>query len=551
VQAGGFEQFEIQLGHLCNDRCVFCASGQLTQRGQAPLLAAAMLAQEIRDARARGARRIIFVGGEPTIQPAFLEMVQLAVTLGFERIVIFTNGSKPARTDLIDRVIATGGNFEWRFSFHGATREAHERTTRRKGSFDQVHRSLARVTERGQRATINMCVCRQNYESIEGFAELLRPFGVAALHVDMLNPYDVGDLSRDELADIMPRYGDLARPLERMVRALPDGFDVNIGNLPFCVAPTLAPWIHHGGNATWTVRAADDGGSSLQSGRSLFVMKSEHKKKPATCGECVFDRRCGGVFGRYADRFGSDELQPITPERAAALDPDRRLVALHLRPWLESALIGVAPWAARISVEEPGLRVSRVTFDGDDGRRLRLELTASDGDRTAASEWFGARGPRPRQWAHNAIATSDWFGVRVLESTVEAALATSTVAALWQRLELAGATTVVPPGEDAFAGALHPSIRERLGRLRVFAPFGVLRWTATRVSDGGERAEIELRGPEGEVAVVWLAWRDGRPSSGYRVEPAAPRPPIVESLRALLTALGFRTTPSSPDVARR
>ncbi len=540
MEPGGFEQFEIQLGHLCNDRCVFCASGQLTHLRQAPLLPAAPLEHQIREARTAGARRIIFVGGEPTIQPAFLEMVQLSVTLGFEKITIFTNGSKAGRTDLIDRVIATGGNFEWRFSFHGATREAHERTTRRKGSFDQVYRSLERVTEKGQRATINMCVCRQNYESIEGFAALIGPFGVAQLHLDMLNPYDVGRLSDEELGEIMPRYSDLSGPLERMVRALPDRFDVNIGNLPFCVAPELAPWIHHGGAPTWTVTASDDGAPALQAGRSLFVVKSEHKRKPESCKSCVFDHRCGGVFGLYADRFGDSELVPITTERLASLDPDRMLVALQLRPWLKSALAGVAPWASRVFVEEPGPRVSRITFEASGGGRLRLELSASEGDRTAASEWFGPRGVRSRRWAQDTVASSDWFGVQVLEQSIDTERATAALRSLWQRLEDAGMTSVVPPGEDSFAVSLHPSIRERLGKLRVHAPFGVLRWIATRVLDGGERAEIDLSGPGGERAVVTLSWRSGA-ANAYRVDPPSPPLAVVDGLRILLAALGYRT----------
>jgi len=546
MEPGGFEQFEIQLGHLCNDRCVFCASGQLTHLGQAPLLPAAPIAHKIREARAAGARRIIFVGGEPTIQPAFLEMVQLSVTLGFEKIIIFTNGSKAGRTDLIDRVIATGGNFEWRFSIHGATREAHERTTQRKGSFDQLYRALARVTERGQRATVNMCVCRQNFESVEGFADLLGPFGVGQLHVDMLNPYDVGRLSDEELGAIMPRYSDLAGPLERMVRALPDRFDVNIGNLPFCIAPELAPWIHHGGTPTWTVTANDYGAPALQHGRSLFVVKGDHKLKPEPCGTCVFEPRCGGVFELYAERFGVSELQPITPERLATLDPDRMLVALQLRPWLKSALVDVAPWASRVVVEEPGPRVTRVTFEGADGARLRLELSASEGDRTAASEWFGPRGRRARAWARDQVASSDWFGVEVLEQSLAPERASATLRALWERLEQAGMTSVVPLGEDALAGAIHPSVRERLGKLRVQAPFGVLRWSSTRVLDGGEQVEIGLRAPGGERALVSLSWKDGRPLNGYRVEPAAPSPPVVDGLRRLLAALGYRVEPAAP-----
>jgi MoaA/NifB/PqqE/SkfB family radical SAM enzyme len=551
----GYAHFEIQLGHLCNDRCVFCASGQATARGQAPLLEPEPIARSIREARERGSKRIIFVGGEPTIQPMFLDMVKLAVDVGFERIVIFSNGSKTGRTELIDDVIATGGDFEWRFSVHGATRDAHERTTQRKGSFDQICKSLARAHARGQRITINMCVVTQNYESLGGLGALLTPYDVKQVHVDMLNPYDVAPMPEAELHAMMVRYSELAAPLEAMVRGFADGFDVNIGSLPYCVAPRLAPWIHHGGAPTWTVTADDSGGRGVQRGRSLFVVKSEKKWKPESCRACVFDERCSGVFGRYAERWGVGELVPVERAALAAIDPERQWLAVHARPWLRDALDGVAPWAARVTVEEPGLRVVRVTFVAGDGAQLRVELTASEGDRTAASQWFAATGAagangdaaaarRRRDWAGDAIAAGEWFGVRVLENGVAPELARAAVAALWARLEAHGVATVHPPGEDAFA-ALDVTVRDRLRRLRVHAPFGALRWTATRVLDGGARVEIDLAAPpdaSAATATVWLALRDGRPFSGYRVEPREPPPAIVEGVRAVLDALGYRTS---------
>ncbi len=271
-------EFELQLGHLCNDRCVFCESGRLTHAGRAPLLPVEMLSARVREAYAAGHRRITFLGGEPTIQPSFLEIVGLAVSLGFESIVIFSNGSKAGSTDLVDRVLATGGRFEWRFSVQGATREAHLRTTGRKGGFDQVLRALSIVRERGQRATVNLCLVRQNSDSLDRFAELLVPLGVSQVHVDMLNPDDMGGIvSADEVTAMMPRYGDVAGTLERMVQGFPEGFDVSIGALPFCVAPSLAPWIHHDHHPMWTVTARESG-ATLKPAR--YLCRADIKLKP-------------------------------------------------------------------------------------------------------------------------------------------------------------------------------------------------------------------------------------------------------------------------------
>lgn len=366
-------QFEIQLGHLCNNRCVFCISGRLTSQGDAPLLDADMLARRIAEAHADGHRKITFLGGEPTIQPFFLDLVRHAVALGFEDVVVFSNGSRLWSSALVDEVLATGGRFEFRFSFQGATKEAHERTTRRQGSFDQLLASVEAVRARGQRVTINTCVVTTNFASLDRFAELLVPRGVRQLHVDMLNPYDVGVMPADELTSIMPRLSDLAGPIERMVRAFPADFDVNVGNLPQCIAPSIASVIHHGGEPTRTVTADDFGVESLQLARDKYAAKQARKVKPDRCRSCVFDDRCGGVFEAYAERFGLDELQPITDERLAArsdqsFDALRPTVAARLARLRARAPFGSLRWRD-VRAMDDGARVE-ATFEVGDERAI-------------------------------------------------------------------------------------------------------------------------------------------------------------------------------------
>ena len=41
-------QIEVQLGHLCNNRCVFCVSGQLSEQKRAPQLPVDPIAEQIR-----------------------------------------------------------------------------------------------------------------------------------------------------------------------------------------------------------------------------------------------------------------------------------------------------------------------------------------------------------------------------------------------------------------------------------------------------------------------------------------------------------------------
>ena len=208
-------QVEIQLGHMCNNRCVFCVSGQRTQMRMARPLETAPILARIEAARAEGHRKITLLGGEPTLQPGFLEVVRRCVALGFEEIVIFTNGVKIARAAFIDEVRATGGRFNWRISIQGATKESHERTTGRPGSFDRIVAAMGHLAERGEKLTVNMCVVGSNYESVDHFPDLLDRFGARQLHLDLMRPLDAGERTDAELEAMMVPYSQMVGPLTR------------------------------------------------------------------------------------------------------------------------------------------------------------------------------------------------------------------------------------------------------------------------------------------------------------------------------------------------
>lgn len=502
------QQVEIQLGHMCNNRCVFCVSGQETELGRARPLAVEPILEQIRAARASGHAKITLLGGEPTLQPGFLSVVREAVALGFEEIVLFTNGAKTARASFIDEILATGGNFTWRISIQGATKESHERTTKKDGSFDRILRTMRTLHEKHERLTVNMCVVRSNYESVDRFPELLLPLEAKQLHLDMVRPLDAGARTEEELRDMIPRYSELVPALERMIAGFPADFDVNVGNLPYCIAPHLSRWIHHDGERTLTI-AVD--GEKLSRPWDKYLVKRRDKFKPETCGACVFESRCSGVFEAYAKFHGTDELVPVDQLRLRAVDPERHFLALHCRPVVAS-LAGWAPpppWTG-FAAREAG------------EREVLLELRGAEPLAVAL---------RP---AGTGQASFEAFSLHVASPGEGAA---SVLDSLWRALLARGERPLFPPAVDLL-GSASRSIAARLSRLRDAAPFGALAWVALELTDGGKRAEATFEAPAGERAVVWLADDGGRPTGGYRVPEGTASPALIEGLRAVIGALG-------------
>lgn len=336
VESAG--QIELQLGHFCNNRCVFCGSGQLTERGQADPVAEEALLAALEAAADRGLRRVTFLGGEPTIQDSFLPGLRRAVALGFAEIVIFTNGARlwdPRFVDEVEAVVAAAPvalhspvALQWRVSLQGADAPSHDRAVGRPGAFARILKGFEVVQARGRDLTVNMCLTAGSLATLPDLAELLVRYGVRQLCIDMVRPISAGERTEEWMRAILPRFQDIGPPLReltRRLRAVQADFDVNYTHVPFCVAPDLAPLLHHGGEPTVTFTADL---AERQGVMDKYAFQSSDRRKVDGCKSCVFAWRCTGVPHQYLDWYGDAELTPLRPadllglgvEQAALID---------------------------------------------------------------------------------------------------------------------------------------------------------------------------------------------------------------------------------------
>jgi len=377
--SGSGHRFEIQLGHLCNNRCVFCSSGQLTAMKLARIVPMEPIIEALEEARANGATHLTFLGGEPTLHKRFLEAVAKAVELGFEHIVIFTNGVMFPHPGFIDSVTALG-NFEWRISIQGATDEAHVAVTGRADSFQRILHGLGELQRRGQLVTTNMCVNERSYRSLPHYPELVSEYGVRQLHVDIVRPESTGERDEEYLRDIMPRYSDMApyyaEMLEGFERWDPD-FDINVGNLPYCILPEWGSRIHHGGQQTVT-KSSDAAG--LEDEMNKYEWQTSLRRYVPGCDDCVFRSRCTGIFRVYLELHGDEEFRPVSRAALLALDPQRRNFVVLLEPSLAPLRAALATnelpqaWRLLQEVTEDRRGVVEISFAYATGSVVRLRF---------------------------------------------------------------------------------------------------------------------------------------------------------------------------------
>lgn len=313
------ELVEIQLGHMCNNRCVFCSSGQATQRGQALPMELQPVLAALERAKRQRARKVTFLGGEPTLQRAFIPALRRATDLGFEEVEIFTNGVKAARRSFVDEVAAIG-RFSWRFSIQGGNAHAHDDAVVKPGAFERICRAMENVRAHRHRITANACINERSYRSLPDYVELVRRYGVEQLHIDVVRPSSAGQRTDAYLGEIMPRHVDMAPYVDEMLAAFEawdPSFDVNVGNYPYCLLPQWSHRIHHGGLETLTL--ASDLDNDL-SEKNKYAAQHSDKLHGPRCRACAFETSCSGVFDAYARIHGTDELRPVTVGAWAVLD---------------------------------------------------------------------------------------------------------------------------------------------------------------------------------------------------------------------------------------
>ncbi|MEY3013055.1 MAG: hypothetical protein RIT45_1790 [Pseudomonadota bacterium] len=354
VDQGG--QVEVQLGHFCNNRCVFCGSGQLTERGYAVPVPDAAVMRAIDAAASRGIRRMTFLGGEPTIQESFLPSLQHARALGVDDITIFTNGARTWDVRFLDAVLGDGP-VHWRISIQGGDEASHDAIVGKKGAFRRIVRGLALLHERGQDVTVNMCLTSGALEALPRLAAVVVDNGVRQLCVDMVRPVSAGDRTEDYLQGIIPRFSDVAPALRALlaeIDARAPGFDVNLTHVPYCVMPDEAHRLHHGGEPTITFTADL---AERQGAMDKYAFQASDRSMMPQCAECIFEPRCTGVPHVYRSWHGDAEFVPVRAEDLPRLDPQQNAFVDGLRArvsTLQGAEVVADARQRRVELRAPG-----------------------------------------------------------------------------------------------------------------------------------------------------------------------------------------------------
>jgi MoaA/NifB/PqqE/SkfB family radical SAM enzyme len=342
----------IDVGHVCDIECLFCYH-RFEERGRRRFLDKETIMHRLKRDREEFSLCVTdFTGGEPTIHPDVVEIVEYGYQIG-NRICLITHGQWK-NTDKIDRIIDAGVE-GFLMSIHGTGKDHDELV--KPGAFDKVMRSIAHLERRGVKWRVNCVANSHNMGSFGEFARTMSDLSHPPENVNFIvfSPL-AGWTGKDDI-DFQAKHSDLAPFLKEAIEIFNDhGIWTNVRYYPLCMMKGLErhvtcfpqicydplEWDYRSyGNMTprFIAEVFQLGKKArlyAESDRQLFhntwslIQSQRFYRKGPQCTGCSYRLICDGVAGQYASRYGFEEL--IACSSPVVLDP------IHFRRHHEMAV---------------------------------------------------------------------------------------------------------------------------------------------------------------------------------------------------------------------
>jgi MoaA/NifB/PqqE/SkfB family radical SAM enzyme len=304
------KRLEFHMSYVCNQDCVFCSESVRMRQYQDHPLSYKEMVETITRKRREGCEHITFVGGEPTVHPAFLKLLRASKKLSYKTLLI-TNGIKLAQTDfssealpLLDEIV---------FSIHGPNAAIHDDLAKSSGSFEKLMFALNLIEKSKHKPFVltNTVVTRHNLDFLEETIALLTDKS-AVRHCLISNLAPDGNALAHYL-DQAVRLRDLGKLAPRLVQiAQSRGKIIRFFGIPLC---SLGESWEASNDLYWdsrtnVERATAHGKVGLEDTWNYTPQRMRFF--PEICGSCsAREKQCWGVFRIYSKHFGTSELSPL------------------------------------------------------------------------------------------------------------------------------------------------------------------------------------------------------------------------------------------------
>jgi MoaA/NifB/PqqE/SkfB family radical SAM enzyme len=239
---------------------------------------------------AQGHRSLAIVGGEPTVHERLFDWAADARALGFETILLQTNGRRLACSGYARGLVQAGVSCI-ELSLAGPRRAIHEFHTQAPGSFSQSMAGAVKARLAGLQLGVTFVITRSNFRHMTEMVDFATRLGIQTVHLSIVRPR--GAALRN-FGRIVPRFELLSAHLrDALILACSRHVQIHVSGLPHCL-------VDQGPAPEWL----------------RFVNPNAFD---ARCTRCSCQLDCTGVDASYASRYGWHEFKPQADDVAERL----------------------------------------------------------------------------------------------------------------------------------------------------------------------------------------------------------------------------------------
>ncbi|EGD47004.1 Radical SAM domain protein [Ruminiclostridium papyrosolvens DSM 2782] len=298
------KSLSVHLTDQCNNSCKFCVVN--SYQGQQEHVNLKVVFKYLEENAKNGYESVNIHGGEPTIIPELILILDKIKALGYPTVSLQTNARMLSNIEFT-KELATRGVDLFVVSIHGKDANMHDFFTTVEGSFEEAVKGIKNVKALGKKVRTNTVVCKQNYSQLKDIINFVIDIGVDHVNISSIHPTGK---AFENFHLVVPKLSECISSVEEAVdTAIGRNMVVTLEGYPPCMLGEYNKYV-----IGW-----DDIHFKLLFHNIVLqdyevFMKNETRRKGDPCNKCVHASKCGGVYKEYVYYYGWDEFKPVISE---------------------------------------------------------------------------------------------------------------------------------------------------------------------------------------------------------------------------------------------
>lgn len=307
------------LGLHCNVQCEFCYDERLPRSRKEWVDVDAIKTALTKFRRFYANEHVDFMGGEPTLHPHIVEVIEHCAAIGL-RPTLITHGMKLADRDFARRLVDAGLD-DVLMSVHGVGDTVRAIHGVGRNNAERQLAALENLNELGVPIRFNVTVVSKNVAELPAIAQLAIKKSARVVNFLTFNPYF--EWRSDPEIPFQIKHSQAAPLLKQAIDLLTEaGIEANVRYFPICVLSGYERHIftghqlpfdeHEWDYNSWYDRGLE-GPATIDFYRQAAAEQAQrhdyHHARP--CTRCAAQAICDGLHEQYLQRFGDDELVPF------------------------------------------------------------------------------------------------------------------------------------------------------------------------------------------------------------------------------------------------